>query len=780
MDNLDVSWQYLSASETAEAFSTSTARGLTEESAAERLKKLRRGSLWEVDRVSVRSIALKYALDGAIIFLLADLLCAAFIGFDLMFLLILALTAAFVAFRVRCDVVLARLARKGAESLVPEALVVRGGVSRLVGATKLVPGDIVILAEGDLVAADMRVIAADSLVVSEKGVTDNDIPVEKTPEALKRKPSTAEPENMSNMLFAFSYVLSGRGRAVVVATGEDTLAAKKGMSRRLEPRTDSSRLKKAERVASLSSSVLLCAALVYVLVGLFAFGGKFGVTHLFLTALSFAVAGFGTVWHSLILSAHTGRTVRLFRVGSTLRTPDLADDLDKCSALVVRDLSAFTEEIPKINAVVTCGRMIESDEIKKDDPGVRDFFKMLALVSGTSDAALSGVGASSSVAASDGAVKDYLRRTEVSLRALVSESRLAGRAPAGNGNPFDTVMYAEGGEYHAVCSGNVERILNVCRTDVLDGFEETLTRDRRERYIAMARDLEERGFRVIALAHRLPPTENFTLLSVIQHSMSFAGFVAVEPVPAPLCREFIEDFPSPTRSILCFASCPSDARFASSDALLADAPRYTVRTVREANAVPIEKGKSLVVCVPDDAVSPDEGVRLRLIIIRRLKKALGDFAFAGSTLEDGVFAREAKYRVCLDAKDRLRPAPYSISNSAHAICKTAGTAIASPATVELFGKSDLDARLALIRKYLMASQLLRAAFFIATLFLPATVPAVTFIAWAFVLDGAVGAFLLYSNGVSDYLKSHPEKRVKTAKIKNSARDTEEIIENIGK
>ena len=763
MDRNDISWQYRTADETVKELSSNESRGLKESAVSHRLAAFGANDLWHVGRVSLRSIAVKYLLDGAFIFLLADLLCAAFVGFDLQFTLILALTVAFVAFRVVCDVILARLARKGAESLVPEALVIREGRAKTLAATALVPGDIVILKQGDLVPADLRVISAESLGVSEKGVTDNDIPVEKTANALIRRPSANEPENMSNMLFAFSYVLSGTCRAVVAATGDLTLASKKGLKKNIEPKTDSTRMKKAERVAALSSSVLMAAALVYVFIGLFAFRGKFGVTQIFLGALSFAVAGYGTLWHSLILYAHSRRTARLFRAGVRLRMPDAPDLSDECAALVVRDVSALTDGKPSVCAVVTCGKVVANEALDRKDDAVSELMKMLALVSGTAAGAVSACGGSFDDGLADGAVRDHLRRTKGKLSALTANATIAGRAVKSADNALDTVMYAENGEYHAVCAGDIDSVLAVCRTVILDGFEETLSRERISRYSAMARELEERGCRVIALAHRIPPTQNFSHLAVIQHSMGFAGFVALSPTAAPKTRELVEGFLSPERSILCFASRRSDACFAASKDVLDTASIYTVRDVREANAVPLEKGKSTVVCVPDDLLTPEEGTRLRLILVRRLKKSVGDVVCAGNSLADGTFVREAKLRLLLESPDRLRPAPYSISNCAHAVLTSDGAALPCEASVELLRPSNVERRLELVRKYLIGSQLARAALLVATLFLPPVIPAVTYLLWAFVVDGAVSVFLTYSKGVGDYVARPLKPRKADAK-----------------
>lgn len=116
-------------------------------------------------------------------------------------------------------------ARKSLESLkklsAPAARVLRDGREREIPAAKLVPGDIVLLDAGSLVAADGRLLECHNLQMNESSLTGESLPVEKRSGVLKTE---AEPPlgDQSNMAFTGSLVTGGRGVFVVTATGMET------------------------------------------------------------------------------------------------------------------------------------------------------------------------------------------------------------------------------------------------------------------------------------------------------------------------------------------------------------------------------------------------------------------------------------------------------------------------------------------------------------------------------------------------------------------------------
>jgi Ca2+-transporting ATPase len=101
----------------------------------------------------------------------------------------------------------------------PKARVLRNGREAAIPAREVVPGDILILEVGDRVPADARVLEAVELRTNEAVLTGESVPVNKSSVVLPEDTAISE---RRNIVFAATYVVYGRGKAVVVATGMNT------------------------------------------------------------------------------------------------------------------------------------------------------------------------------------------------------------------------------------------------------------------------------------------------------------------------------------------------------------------------------------------------------------------------------------------------------------------------------------------------------------------------------------------------------------------------------
>ncbi len=101
----------------------------------------------------------------------------------------------------------------------PKALVLREGKVKEVNSEFLVPGDIIVLETGMTVSADARLIEVVNLETQEAILTGESTPVRKTTKKLDYASLISE---QKNMVFSGTNVINGRGKAVVVRTGENT------------------------------------------------------------------------------------------------------------------------------------------------------------------------------------------------------------------------------------------------------------------------------------------------------------------------------------------------------------------------------------------------------------------------------------------------------------------------------------------------------------------------------------------------------------------------------
>jgi len=99
------------------------------------------------------------------------------------------------------------------------ATVVRDGGLTEIAASELVPGDLLVIETGDAIAADARLVREVSLTTGESALTGESEPVEKDTAAIAADTQVAD---RTNMVFSGTIAASGRGRAIVTATGMST------------------------------------------------------------------------------------------------------------------------------------------------------------------------------------------------------------------------------------------------------------------------------------------------------------------------------------------------------------------------------------------------------------------------------------------------------------------------------------------------------------------------------------------------------------------------------
>lgn len=112
-----------------------------------------------------------------------------------------------------------RILKSLKRSTLHSVTVLRDGTEQAVEATELVPGDIVVLHEGDRVPADGRIISESGLLTNESMLTGESDTIAKDAKAISGQPKVYE---QRNMVFSGSFVVTGTGKFIVTATGNQT------------------------------------------------------------------------------------------------------------------------------------------------------------------------------------------------------------------------------------------------------------------------------------------------------------------------------------------------------------------------------------------------------------------------------------------------------------------------------------------------------------------------------------------------------------------------------
>jgi Ca2+-transporting ATPase len=229
-------WHALAPDEAAVAVGTDPARGLDADEAARRLAAHGPNALPEPPERAAWRLVLRQFLSPLVYLLGIAAAIAAALGHwsdaAVIVVVVIANAAIGTLQEGRAERSMAALRRLS----TLRVRVLRDGAERVVEARELVPGDVLLVAAGDEIAADARVVESASLQAAEAALTGESVPVAKSARA---QPEATALADRRAMLYSGTHVAGGRGRAIVVATGARTEvgAIARLTERAEEPRT---------------------------------------------------------------------------------------------------------------------------------------------------------------------------------------------------------------------------------------------------------------------------------------------------------------------------------------------------------------------------------------------------------------------------------------------------------------------------------------------------------------------------------------------------------------
>jgi Ca2+-transporting ATPase len=215
-----LNWYQLGVKEVFDDFHTSE-HGLSKEEVEKRLKHYGPNKLIEEEKISKLRILLHQFTSPLIYILLVagivTILLREYIDSGVIFsVVILNAVIGFIQEHKAEESV-----RALKKMVVPKAKVVRDGKEKEIHSEEVVPGDIVLLASGTKVPADLRLVHTIELRIDESMLTGESVPVEKTLAPIKEENLT--PGDQRNIAFMGTIAVSGRAKGIVVETGHKTV-----------------------------------------------------------------------------------------------------------------------------------------------------------------------------------------------------------------------------------------------------------------------------------------------------------------------------------------------------------------------------------------------------------------------------------------------------------------------------------------------------------------------------------------------------------------------------
>lgn len=439
----------------------------------------------------------------------------------------------------------------------PQTNVLRDGKIARINTVDVVPGDVVVLGEGDSIPADGRLLAAASLRVAEASLTGESVPVGKNVDTLAEAKALGD---RANMVFNGTSVTQGTGRAIVTSTGMRTQVGK--IADLLQATDDDdSPLQKEMNYVSKILGIAVCIIAVVVLVVLAlteGFNDVHDVIDSLLLAVSLAVAavpeGLAAILTVVLalgvqrMAAHHAIVKKLHSV-ETLGSASVICS-DKTGTLTRNEMTVERVVTPSGEVQLTGtgyapeGRMVAiSDAGLTSTPSPAQEAAQLEAVATLAVGALANdgelrenTGAGDGSAASDITWEAVGDPTEVSLivaaRKVKADRKYAnytrvGEIPFTSDRKRMTVVAqdnADAGRLTVFAKGAPDVLLGYCSRIAVNGAVRPMTQGDRQQILAAVERLSAEAYRTLGQAYR--PLGTASLAAVPGVRINAAGHVA--------------------------------------------------------------------------------------------------------------------------------------------------------------------------------------------------------------------------------------------------------------
>ena len=372
----------------------------------------------------------------------------------------------------------------------------------------VVVGDVVHLSAGDMIPADVRILTARDLFVSQSALTGESEPVEKTGGPVQ---AAGTPTEAADLAFLGSSVVSGFATAVVVAVGADTMLGT--LARELDEKPPKTTFEKG---VSAVSWVLIRFMLVMVPVVLFVNGfTKDDWMQALLFAISVTVGLTPEMLPMIVTTSLAKGAMAMSRRKVIVKDLNAIQNLGAMDVLCTDKTGTLTRD----EVVLEYHLNVDGEE---DDRVLRHAFLNSWFQTGLKNLIDAAVIRRQQELGADELIRRYTKVDEI---------------------PFDferrrlsVVVQDESGKTQLVTKGAVEEMLACCSFAECGGQVLALTDEVRGRVLDRAVALNEKGMRVIAVAHKTGPAPAGNFSAADEAEMVLIGFLAFLDPPKETAR----------------------------------------------------------------------------------------------------------------------------------------------------------------------------------------------------------------------------------------------------
>ena len=502
--------------------------GLTEDEANKRLEKYGANNLKEKKKESLFIKFIKQFNDFMIIVLIIAAIISAIVaktngsGDYIDSIIIIAI----VIFNAIMGLIQEEKAEKSLEALkkmsAPNAKVRRNGKIREIEASKVVPGDIVMLEAGNYVPADCRLIDSYNLQIEESSLTGETLPTSKQADVILNANTAIG--DLKNMAFATTIVVNGHAEAVVVETGMNT---KVGQIAGMIIENESPETPLQKKLGEVGKTLAITCMIICGLIFLIGIWKQIPITEMFMTSVGLAVAAIPEGLPAIVTIMLSIGVTKMAKKNSIIRKLPAVETLG-CSSVICSDKTGtLTQNKMTVTQIRNAVGLVKNND--------RRFILELGTMCTDTIESQEVIGEATEVAITNAAVEINLRK-----RDLYDQMQRINEISFDSKRKMMTTIHKIGSKYRIITQGAPDVLIKRCSKYYQSGRIEPIF-SKRDALQEQNQIMAEDALRVIAIAYKdvekLPREINS---ETIENELTFVGLIGMIDPPREGVKEAVK------------------------------------------------------------------------------------------------------------------------------------------------------------------------------------------------------------------------------------------------
>ena len=374
-------------------------------------------------------------------------------------------------------------------------------------------GDIVLLSAGSIIPADLRIIESKDLYVGQASLTGESDNIKKTVELEKNQEQLDSISDFDNICFMGTNVVSGSAKGVVIKVGDSTYFGK------IANTVTSGKEKTAFQKGIESISKLLIKIMIFMIPIVFLINvEKHDIILAFTFAVAIAICITPLLLPVILSSSLSKGAVRMSKKKTIVKKLDSIQNFGAMNIFCTDKTGTLTEDKIVLEKYLNVNGEEDSNILKY---AFLNAYLQTGLKSNIDEAVV----AKAKTVGIENSLKKYKKIDEI---------------------PFDfsrrclSVAVEIDNKDELITKGAVEEILNICTTFEYKGQTEKLTNEKIENMRKICKNLNEEGFRVVAICKKIITNNKKDFNSTDEKDMTLLGFIGFLDPPKESAKEAIE------------------------------------------------------------------------------------------------------------------------------------------------------------------------------------------------------------------------------------------------